>query len=98
MYNNRDNNRDNREGRDGMDDKKSPNRIRRKKTCYFTENKFEFIDYKDERTLRRFLSERGKIIPRRISGTTSKYQRMLAQAIKRARHMAILPFVSDALR
>jgi len=91
MYNN--NNRDN------QDDKKGgATRIRRKKTCYFTENKFEFIDYKDERTLRRFLSERGKIIPRRISGTSAEFQRELAQAVKRARHMAILPFVSDNLR
>jgi small subunit ribosomal protein S18 len=91
MYNNNNN-------RDNQDDKKGAPRIRRKKTCYFTENKIDFIDYKDERTLRRFLSERGKIIPRRISGTSAKYQRMLAQAVKRARHMAILPFVSDNLR
>jgi small subunit ribosomal protein S18 len=93
MYNNSNNNNNN-----NLDDKKSANRVRRKKTCYFTENKFEFIDYKDERTLRRFLSERGKIIPRRISGTSAKFQRELAQAVKRARHMAILPFVSDNLR
>jgi small subunit ribosomal protein S18 len=73
-------------------------RIRRKKTCWFTENKIQFIDYKDERTLRRFVSERGKIIPRRISGTSAKYQRMLTEAVKRARHMAILPFVADTLR
>jgi len=91
MYNNNNNN-------NNLDDKKSANRVRRKKTCYFTENKFDFIDYKDERTLRRFLSERGKIIPRRISGTSAKFQRELAQAVKRARHMAILPFVSDNLR
>lgn len=91
MYNNNNN-------RDNQDDKKGAPRVRRKKTCYFTENKIDFIDYKDERTLRRFLSERGKIIPRRISGTSAKYQRMLAQAVKRARHMAILPFVSDNLR
>lgn len=80
-----------------MEDRKG-NRPRRKKSCWFTENKFEYIDYKDKATLSRFISERGKIIPRRISGTSSKYQRMLALAIKRARHMAILPFVSDNLR
>lgn len=96
MYNNRENNRDN--NRENMDDKKNAPRVRRKKTCFFTENKYEFIDYKDERTLRRFLSERGKIIPRRISGTSAKFQRELAQAVKRSRHMAILPFVSDTLR
>jgi small subunit ribosomal protein S18 len=81
-------------------EERKPNgpRIRRKKTCWFTENKIQFIDYKDEKILRRFISERGKIIPRRISGTNAHYQRMLAEAIKRARHMAILPFVADNLR
>ena len=78
--------------------KPSGPRIRRKKTCWFTENKVQFIDYKDGKILRRFISERGKIIPRRISGTNAKYQRMLAEAIKRSRHMAILPFVADNLR
>ena len=77
---------------------KNNSRVRRKKTCWFTENKVAFIDYKDEKVLRRFISERGKIIPRRISGTSAKYQRMLVEAIKRARHMAILPFVADTLR
>ncbi|MCI5601528.1 MAG: 30S ribosomal protein S18 [Hallerella porci] len=81
-----------------FEDKKNNSRVRRKKTCWFTENKVEFIDYKDEKVLRRFISERGKIIPRRISGTSAKYQRMLVEAIKRARHMAILPFVADTLR
>lgn len=77
-----------------MEDRRS----RRKKTCWFTENHIEFVDYKDEKMLRRFVTERGKIVPRRISGTSAKYQRKLATAIKRARHMAILPFVSDNLR
>ena len=81
-----------------FEDKKNNSRVRRKKTCWFTENKVAFIDYKDEKVLRRFISERGKIIPRRISGTSAKYQRMLLEAIKRARHMAILPFVADTLR
>ena len=81
-----------------FEDKKNNSRVRRKKTCWFTENKVESIDYKDEKVLRRFISERGKIIPRRISGTSAKYQRMLVEAIKRARHMAILPFVADTLR
>lgn len=76
-----------------FEDKKNNSRVRRKKTCWFTENKVQYIDYKDEKVLRRFISERGKIIPRRISGTSAKYQRMLVEAIKRARHMAILPFV-----
>lgn len=73
-------------------------RVRRKKSCWFTENNVQYIDYKDEKLLRRFLTERGKIVPRRISGTSAKYQRMLTQAIKRARHMAILPFVADSLK
>lgn len=82
-----------------VEDKKAAGpRIRRKRNCWFTENKIQFIDYKDEKILRRFISERGKIIPRRISGTSSHYQRMLAEAIKRARHMAILPYVADNLR
>ena len=81
-----------------FEEKKQGPRVRRKKTCCFTENKIAFIDYKDEKTLRRFINERGKIIPRRISGTSAKYQRMLNEAIKRARQMAILPFVADSLR
>ena len=81
-----------------FEDKKNNSRVRRKKTCWFTENKVAFIDYKDEKVLRRFISERGKIIPRRISGTRAKYQRMLVEAIKRARHRAMLPFVADTLR
>ena len=81
-----------------FEEKKQGPRVRRKKTGWFTENKIAFIDYKDEKTLRRFINERGKIIPRRISGTSAKYQRMLNEAIKRARQMAILPFVADSLR
>ena len=73
-------------------------RVKRKKACYFTENKIEVIDYKDEKLLRRFVTERGKIVPRRISGTTAANQRKLAQAIKRARHMAILPYVADTMK
>ena len=78
-----------------FEDKKNNSRVRRKKTCWFTENKVQYIDYKDEKVLRRFISERGKIIPRRISGTSAKYQRMLVEAIKRARHVALMPYVSD---
>ena len=81
-----------------FEDKKQGARVRRKKTCWFTENNVQFIDYKDEKILRRFVSERGKIIPRRISGTNAKYQRMLNQAVKRARQMAVLPFVADSIR
>ena len=73
-------------------------KIKRKKSCYFKENNIEFIDYKDEKLLKRFNTEHGKIIPRRISGTSTYYQRQLATAIKRARHMAILPFVAESVK
>jgi small subunit ribosomal protein S18 len=73
-------------------------KIKRKKSCYFKENNIDFIDYKDEKLHRRFITERGKIIPRRISGTSTYYQRQLATAIKRARHMAILPFVAESVK
>ena len=68
---------------------------RRKKTCYFTDNKVEKIDWKNADLLKRFISDRGKILPRRITGTKAIYQRELAVAIKRARHMALLPFVRE---
>jgi len=67
----------------------------RRKVCYFTANKIEHIDFKDVDLLKRYITERGKILPRRITGTSAKYQRKLAIAIKRARHMALLPFVKD---
>ena len=68
---------------------------RRKKTCYFTDKKVEKIDWKDADLLKRFISDRGKILPRRITGTKAIHQRELAVAIKRARHMALLPFVRE---
>ena len=71
------------------------NMRRRKKVGYFTKNNVEFIDYKDVELLKKFISERGKILPRRVTGTSAKYQRMLTTAIKRARHMALLPYVVD---
>ena len=67
----------------------------RKKVCFFTKNKITYIDYKDVELLKRFVSANGKIIPRRVTGTSAKYQRMLAIAIKRAREMALLPFVVE---
>jgi len=72
--------------------------IRNKKICRFTQNKVIYIDYKDVKLLQRFVNEQGRIIPKRITGTTAKYQRELSSAIKRARHMALLPFVSDTVR
>ena len=68
---------------------------RKKKICNFCAEKSEFIDYKDVLKLRKFVSERSKILPRRITGTCAKHQRQLTEAIKRARHIALLPFSSD---
>ena len=72
--------------------------IKTKKVCRFTQNKVKYIDYKEVKLLQRYVTEQGKIIPKRITGTSSKYQRELAIAIKRARHMALLPYVSDTVR
>jgi len=68
---------------------------KRRTVCYFTQNKVENIDFKDVELLKRFITDRGKILPRRVTGTSAKWQRPLAVAIKRARHMALLPFVKD---
>ena len=68
---------------------------RRRKVCYLTTNKITKIDYKDVDLLKRFVSDRGKILPRRVTGTSAKYQRELTVAIKRARHMALLPFSAE---
>lgn len=70
-------------------------RMRKRKTCPFKLAKFTDIDYKDTETLSKFITERGKILPRRITGVSAYFQRRLSQAIKRARHMALLPFVAE---
>lgn len=67
----------------------------RRKVCAFCVDKIETIDYKDIPRLRRYLSERAKIVPRRVTGTCARHQRQLTIAIKRARHLALLPYVSD---
>ncbi len=69
--------------------------VKRRKQCPFTAAGVRHIDYKDIQTLFQFVTERGKIIPRRITGVSAYYQRQLTQAIKRARHMALLPFVAN---
>lgn len=73
------------------------NRGRRskRKVCSFCQDKIQYIDYKDVAKLRRYVSERGKILPRRISGTCARHQRQLTEAIKRARHVALLPFSAE---
>lgn len=68
---------------------------RRRKICRFCAEKIEYVDYKDVKLLQQYLVERSKILPRRISGTCAKHQRALQQALKRARHLALLPFTSD---
>ena len=68
---------------------------RKRKRCPFTAANFEDIDYKDIETLSKFITERGKILPRRITGVSAYYQRRLAKAIKRARFMALLGFVAE---
>lgn len=71
------------------------NRGKRKKVCIFCADKVQFIDYKDSAKLRKFITERGKIQPRRMSGTCAMHQRELNTAIKRARQVALLPFIAD---
>jgi len=72
--------------------------IKTRKVCKFTELGTKYIDYKDIKTIQRYTSEQGRIIPKRITGTSAKYQRELTAAIKRARHMALLIYVSDTVK
>jgi small subunit ribosomal protein S18 len=69
--------------------------IRRRRVCKFCAEKIDHIDYKDVKLLQGFIPERGKILPRRISGTCATHQRMLAEAVKRARNVALLPYTTD---
>lgn len=68
---------------------------RKRKICRFCDQKISVIDYKDDRMLRKYLTERGKIIPRRVTGVCAKHQRQLTQAIKRGRVLAMLPFIVE---
>ena len=72
--------------------------VKKKKYCRFKKSGIKYIDYKDESFLLKFVNEQGKILPRRLTGTSLKYQRKVAQAIKRARHLALLPYVADLLK
>ena len=69
--------------------------LRKKRICRFSEEKIDYIDYKEEKRLMRFTTEQGKIIPRRTSGTCAKHQRQLVVAIKRARELALIPYISE---
>ncbi|MCL2352161.1 MAG: 30S ribosomal protein S18 [Firmicutes bacterium] len=68
---------------------------RKKRVCEYCANKQDHIDYKDAAKLRRFISERGKILPRRMTGNCAKHQRAMTISIKRARHMALMPYTQD---
>jgi small subunit ribosomal protein S18 len=70
----------------------------KKKYCRFRKNGIKYIDYKDANFLLKFVNEQGKILPRRITGTSVKYQKKVALAVKRARHLALLPYVTDSLK
>ena len=75
--------------------KRERGRRSRRRVCSFCVDKVEHIDYKDTARLRRYISERGKIMPRRISGNCAKHQRQVTVAIKRSRHVALLPFTAE---
>lgn len=75
-----------------------PEVTNKKKYCRFKKNGIKYIDYKDANFLMKFLNEQGKLLPRRITGTSLKYQRKVSQAVKRARHLSILPFLADGLK
>jgi len=68
------------------------------KYCGFLKHKIKYVDYKDADFLRQFLNEQGKILPRRLTGTSLKYQRKVSSSVKRARHLAILPYVTDLMK
>jgi len=70
----------------------------KKKYCRFKKSKIKYVDYKDAQFLRKFLNEQGKILPRRLTGTSLKFQRKVAQSVKRARHLALLPYVIDNMK
>ena len=72
--------------------------VKKKNYCRFRKARIKFIDYKDPEFLKKFLNEQGKILPRRITGTSVKFQRKVATAVKRARHLALLPYVTDLMK
>ena len=72
--------------------------VSKKKYCRFKKIGIKYIDYKDANFLTKFVNEQGKLLPRRLTGTSLKYQRKVSQAVKRARHLALLPYVTDSLK
>lgn len=86
--------RDNRRN-NNMDKDRNPRMRRKKRVCGFCVDKVEAIDYKDVSKIRKYVSERGKILPRRITGNCAKHQRALTVAVKRSRHIALMPYTLD---
>jgi small subunit ribosomal protein S18 len=80
-----------------MAKKKTP-RVPRRKVCKLCLDRVEFVDYKDERRLMRAITDRGKIVPRRISGNCARHQAQITRAVKRARILALIPFAADSYR
>ncbi len=72
--------------------------VKKKKYCRFKKARIKYVDYKDAEFLKKFLNEQGKLLPRRLTGTSQKYQKKVATAVKRARHLAMLPFVTDMFK
>ena len=72
--------------------------VKKKKYCRFKKSGIKYIDYKDPNFLLKFINEQGKILPRRLTGTSLKFQRKISQAVKRARHIAVLPFTGDMIK
>ena len=72
--------------------------VKKKKYCRFKKAGIKYVDYKDAEFLKKFLNEQGKLLPRRLTGTSQKYQKKVATVVKRARHLAMLPFVTDMFK
>ena len=72
--------------------------VKRKKYCRFKKSGIKYIDYKDPNFLLKFVNEQGKLLPKRLTGNSLKFQRKVAQAVKRARHIAIMPYVADMMK
>lgn len=72
--------------------------VKKEKYCRFKKSRIKYIDFKDPKFLMKFVNEQGKILPRRLTGTSLKYQRKVAQAVKRARHLALMTYVGDMLK
>ena len=72
--------------------------IKKEKYCRFKKSGIKYVDYKDPNFLLKFVNEQGKLLPRRITGTSVKFQRKVAQAVKRARHLALMPYLADQLK